>query len=231
MRIESSIFARHAAGLAILLAAIAPASAQEATLLFGCQVMPGGGGIEVVFADSSAPIRTADGARLPASSLVGKRCPDAIGLLLDSDLIDREQLAASQHLVIHSERQANRDGDDTDIPDYIIWDIDSAEVTRMQLVCDPSGDNRIVVQESGATSGPVKNYLGWTCVDALADLGGLSNVVRTSVIRPAQAPIRTTRTPIRTRSAHRIPFQDGSIIFYQFALRLPSVLNSGDISL
>lgn len=222
MRIESSIFARHAAGIAILLASIAPASAQEATLLFGCQVVPGGG-VEVVFADASAPIPTAGGG-LPASSLVGKSCPDVIGALLDNDLIDRDQLAASDYLVIHSERQATGDGGDeggTNIPDCIIWDIDSADVATIQLVCDPSGDNRIVVQESGATSGPVKNYLGWTCVDALADLGGLANVVRTSVIRPAQAPIRSTRTPIRTRSTNRLPFQDSSITFYQFSLELP----------
>jgi len=220
MRTLSRTFGPCVAGLAILLAA-APASAQEeATLLFGCQVMPGGGGIEVVFADASAPIPTADGARLPASALVGERCPDVIGALRENDLIDRDQLAATGYLVIHSERQGSDDGGDggsgggTNIPDCIIWDIDSADVTRMQLVCDPSGDNRIVVQESGTTTRPVKNYLGWSCVDALADLGGLSNVVRTSVIRPAQAPIRT-------RATNRIPAQDGSITFYQFALRLP----------
>lgn len=218
MKNLSRIFARWAVTLtllALLLGATPTASAQDATLLFGCHVMPGGGGVEVVFADSSAPIPTADGNRLPASSLVGKRCPDAIGLLLDNGLIDRDQLGASAHLVINSERRASDGGGDgIDIPDCIIWNIDGAEVTRMQLVCDPTSDNRIVVQEAGTTSSPVKSYLGWSCVDALADLGGLSNVVRTSVIRPAQAPLRV-------RSSNRIPFQPGSIIFYQFALQLP----------
>jgi len=221
MKNLSRIFARWAVTLtllALLLGATPTASAQDATLLFGCQVMPGGGGVEVVFADGSAPIPTADGNRLPASSLVGKRCPDAIGLLLDNGLIERDQLGASEHLVIHSERRTREgDGDGggtTDVPDCIIWDIDGADVTRMQLVCDPTADNRIVVQEAGTTASPVKNYLGWSCVDALADLGGLANVVRTSVIRPAQRPLRI-------RSSSRIPFQPGSILFYQLSLQLP----------
>lgn len=215
MKSLSRIYARNAAALTMLLAATAPASAQDATLLFGCQVMPGGGGIEVVFADSSAPIPTADGNRLPASSLVGKRCPDAIGLLLDNGLIDRDQLAASDHLVINSERRTREGGgDDADVPDCIIWDIDGASGLTTQLVCDPSGDNRIVMQESASSSVPTKNYVGWSCVDALADQGGLANVVRTSVIRPAQAPLRV-------RSSNRIPFQPGSIILYQLALKLP----------
>jgi len=219
MKSLSKILARCAvtltATVTILLGVTAPASAQDATLLFGCQVMPGGGGVEVVFADSSSPLRTADGRRLPASSLVGRRCPDAIGLLLDNGLIDRDQLGASEHLVIHSERRTRADGGDdggtTDVPDCIIWDIDGADVTRVQLVCDPSAESRIVVQESGNTSSPTRNYVGWSCVDALADLGGLANVVRTSVMRPAQAPLRVRKT-------NRIPFQSGSIILYQFSL-------------
>ena len=213
MRISSKNLSLGAAALAAFLVVAAPSSAQDATLLVGCQVMLGGGGVEVVFADSSAPIPAADGVPAPASSLVGLRCPTAMQRLLDDGLISPDQLAASANLVINSERRTReQDGGTTDIPDCIIWDIDSADVTRMQLVCDPTRANRIVVQDSA--NGRTKNYIGWKCADALADLGGLANVARTSVIRPPQAPIRV-------RSSNTLPPQPGSIFFYQLTLNLP----------
>jgi hypothetical protein len=131
--------------------------------------------IEVVFADSDQPIPLADQLILLPSSLVGMRCAAAIRLLLDNDLIETDQLGASSHLVIHHERSRGDDDDGTiDVPDCIIWCIDTGSAF-LQLVCDAAENPLVVAQETAmgpeASTLP-KNYVGWRCVDALADLGG-----------------------------------------------------------
>ena len=194
--------------LLVLLAASMPAFAAEPTLLFGCQVLPRGGGVEVVFAESSAPIPLPDGSLVPSSALVGRRCSAVIEMFSAQELIDGDQLTASANLVIHSERRQLRDGIDADVPDCIIWDIDTANVAG-QLICDIAAGEGIVAQESAAS---VKNYVGWKCADALADLGGLAAVARSSVVRPPQAPIRVR--------SNRLPSQSGSVLFYQLTLNL-----------
>ena len=66
--------------LLVLLAASMPAFAAEPTLLFGCQVLPRGGGVEVVFAESSAPIP------LPDGSLEANNVPMKVDLLVQDPL-------------------------------------------------------------------------------------------------------------------------------------------------
>ena len=205
----------------LLLVCSAAAHAADNTLLFGCSVMSGGAGVEVVFADASAPIPLKDGSTILPSNLVGTRCADLIRLLLDNALIDRDQLAATSHLVINTEtKEADpRSASDADVPDCIIWDIDTANLPArlMQLVCDVASDRTIVAQESSASPSfpaAAKNYVGWNCVDALDDLGGLSNVIRSSVIRPRQAPLRQKQTKT-------LAPRPGSIMFYQMTLAVP----------
>ena len=70
----------HFALPALILAGSASLPAAENTLLFGCSAIPGGAGVEVVFAEASRPIDLQDGLILLPASLTGTRCSDLVRL-------------------------------------------------------------------------------------------------------------------------------------------------------
>lgn len=174
------------------------------TLLLGCS------GLSVEVAQSSAPIPLGN-AVLEASGLIGMGCAEALQLLLDHGRISAADIEGSSHLVINNTPTAGGDDDDVDVPDCIIWDIDTG--TLSQLACDLR--NAGVIEAHRTALGGVSSLVGMRCVEALDALGGLQNVRRTSAVRRAvMAPRASGRG---NGQSARIP---GSLLVYQLPLYL-----------
>ena len=200
--------------LLLLLGAV-PALAGNDVLLLGCAEDPEGGST-VVLAESSEPI-VLDGTLVLADDLLGQRCAAVLRRLLDNELVTTADIADSGHLVLTAPKRDDsaRDGDD-DVccPDCLIWDYDTAGA-YVQLTCDLLGSMTIVGQDSAASAsapGLLRDYVGRPCVEALAALGGLANLVRSSV-----APAPRDQSTKRRRATPRV-----SVLTYQLALKQPS---------
>lgn len=187
--------------------ASAPATERDAsgTLLLGCS------GLSVEVAQSSAPIPIGN-AVLEASGLIGMPCAEVLRLLLDNGRISPADIEASSHLVVNNTPREGGDDDTVDVPDCIIWDIDTGTVSA-QLACDVRNAGLIEAQRSAP--GGLSDLVGMPCVDALDALGGLPNVLRSSAGRPAVVPRQeNARGNVR---ANPIP---GSLLVYQLQLYL-----------
>ncbi|MDH3948641.1 MAG: hypothetical protein OEU74_06745 [Gammaproteobacteria bacterium] len=195
-----------------ILSGVIPAWAGDDILLLGCEEN-GDGGATVILSQGTSRFRLRDGSVVQPDDLVGMRCVAALRLLLDNNLVKADDIGASSHLVISS---TQGDGPGTDVPDCIIWNIDSANVTR-QLTCDPLRGAVIVGEDSafsGGSSTEPQDFIGRRCADALSDLGGLSNVIRSSIARPPAPGSDFTNDLAGTT------LPAGSVLFYQMDLRV-----------